>query len=79
MIHKTAIISSSAKISENVKIGPYCIIDSNVIIGEGSELISHVYISGNTANVGTGTGGGGGIYAMGGSVIGDNIIVYNNS
>jgi len=48
MIHKTAIINSKAKISLNVKIGPYTVIGSNVEIGEGSEIQSHVSIMGNT-------------------------------
>ena len=30
MIHKTAIIDTEAKISENVKIGPYSVIGPNV-------------------------------------------------
>ena len=48
MIHETAIISTYATISENVKIGPYCIIDGGVSIEEGCELISHIHLSGNT-------------------------------
>ena len=48
MIHKTAIIDSKAKISPNVKIGPYCVIGSNVEIGEDNIIHSHVNISGNT-------------------------------
>ena len=48
MIHKTAIIDSKAKISEGVKIGPYCVIGSNVEIGEETEIKSHVNIAGNT-------------------------------
>jgi UDP-N-acetylglucosamine acyltransferase len=48
MIHKTAIISSKANISDNVKIGAYSIIGPNVKIGEGSEVKSHVSIIGNT-------------------------------
>ena len=48
MIHKTAIVDQKAKISSNVKIGPYTIIGSNVEIGEGSEIQSHVTIMGNT-------------------------------
>ena len=51
MIHPTAIISKNAKISKDVSIGPYCIIDENVEIDIGTELISHVHITGNT-NVG---------------------------
>ena len=49
MIHKSAIISSKAKISENTYIGPYCVVDGGVSIGEGCNLISHVYLSGNTS------------------------------
>ncbi len=48
MIHKTAVIDSKAKISENVKIGPYTVIGSNVEISEGTEIQSHVNILGNT-------------------------------
>ena len=48
MIHSTAIVSSKAHISENVYVGPYCIIDGNVFIDEDSELISHVHITGRT-------------------------------
>ena len=48
MINKLAIIDPKAKISPNVKIGPYSIIGANVQIGEGSEIQSHVSIVGNT-------------------------------
>lgn len=43
-IHETAIISSKAKISEGVEVGPYCIIGDDVEIGEGTKLISFVQI-----------------------------------
>ena len=48
MIHKTAIINSKAKISSNVEIGPYTIIDANVEIDEGTLIESHVNITGYT-------------------------------
>ena len=48
MINSTAIVSSKSHISQNVQIGPYCIIDDNVCIDEDSELISHVHITGKT-------------------------------
>ena len=48
MIHKSAIIDPKAKISSNVKIGPYSIIGPNVEINENSEIQSHVSIIGNT-------------------------------
>ena len=49
MIHSTAIISNKAKIHKNVKIGPFCIVEDNVEIREGTELISNVHIGGNTS------------------------------
>ena len=48
MIHKTAIVDDKAKISDNVKIGPYCIIGPEVEIGTDTILHSHVNIVGNT-------------------------------
>ena len=48
MIHKTAIIDKKAKISDNVKIGPYCIVGPEVQIGSNSVLHSHVNVVGNT-------------------------------
>ena len=48
MIHKTAIVDIKAKISDNVKIGPYCFIGPEVEIGTDTILHSHVNIVGNT-------------------------------
>ena len=48
MIHKSALIDSKAKISDNVDIGPYCVIGPGVIIKENTKLHSHVNIKGNT-------------------------------
>ncbi len=48
MIHKTAIVDTKAKISDNVEIGPYCIIGSEVEIGTKTVIHSHVNVVGNT-------------------------------
>ena len=48
MIHKTAIVDKKANISKKVVIGPYSIIGPDVQIGEGSEIQSHVNITGKT-------------------------------
>ena len=48
MIHKTALIDPKAKISKNVKIGPYSVIGSEVEIEENTEIQSHVSIVGKT-------------------------------
>jgi len=48
VIHKTAIIDPKAKISENVKIGPYSVIGPEVEIGKSTIINSHVNITGKT-------------------------------
>ncbi|MBF91405.1 MAG: acyl-[acyl-carrier-protein]--UDP-N-acetylglucosamine O-acyltransferase [Rickettsiales bacterium] len=47
MIHPGAIVSSGAKISKNVKIGPFSFIGENVQIGNGCKIHSNVVIDGN--------------------------------
>ena len=48
MIHHTAIIDSKSKISNNVEVGPYCIIGPGVEIDTNTKLHSHVNIAGYT-------------------------------
>jgi len=48
MIHKTAIVDSKAKISEDVTVGPFSVIGPDVDIGKGTKIQSHVSIIGNT-------------------------------
>ncbi|VAW52633.1 Acyl-[acyl-carrier-protein]--UDP-N-acetylglucosamine O-acyltransferase [hydrothermal vent metagenome] len=48
MIHPQAIIDSSAKIAEDVSIGPFTVIGANVEIGSGTTVASHVVINGPT-------------------------------
>ena len=48
MIHKTAIIDPKAKISSNVRIGPYSIIGPDVKIDDNVIIESHVNITGHT-------------------------------
>lgn len=43
-IHSTAIVSPNAQLGENVKIGPFCIVDENVAIGDSTELRAYVRI-----------------------------------
>ncbi|KGK20622.1 acyl-ACP--UDP-N-acetylglucosamine O-acyltransferase [Vibrio navarrensis] len=47
-IHPTAVIEAGAVIGANVKIGPFCYVDSKVEIGEGTQLLSHVVVKGPT-------------------------------
>jgi UDP-N-acetylglucosamine acyltransferase len=48
MIHPTAIIEDGAKLAEDVRVGPFCVIGSQVRIGAGTKLISHVDVAGRT-------------------------------
>ena len=47
-VHPSSYISNKVKLSNNVKIGPYCYLNGNISIGENTELKSHVVISANT-------------------------------
>lgn len=38
-IHETAVIDATAKIAEGVRIGPYAVVEAEVVIGPGSELL----------------------------------------
>ena len=48
MIHHTAIIDKDSKISEDVEIGPYCVIGSEVEIASNSKL--HIWGGGGITN-----------------------------
>lgn len=43
-IHPTAVVDPSAKIADNVSIGPYCVIEAGVHIGQGSRIGAHTLI-----------------------------------
>ncbi len=47
-IHKTAIIADSAKLGKNVAIGPYVVIEENVIIGDNSSIHACSFIGYDT-------------------------------
>jgi UDP-N-acetylglucosamine acyltransferase len=47
-IDKTAIVDREAKIAENVKIGPYSIVEEDVDIGAGTEILPYCHIKGRT-------------------------------
>ena len=48
MIHPTAIISESARLADDVQVGPYAIIGDNVEIGRGTRIDSHAVVNGPT-------------------------------
>jgi len=47
-VHPSAIIAAGARIPESCTIGPYCIVGSEVALGEDCNLISHVVLDGRT-------------------------------
>ena len=47
-IHKTAIISPKAEIGENVKIGPFTVIEDGVVVGDNSDIKSSVLLAEGT-------------------------------
>ncbi len=47
-IHPSAVIGDDVEIHPEAKIGPYCVVDGQVRIGSGTELLSNVVISGHT-------------------------------
>lgn len=48
IIHSTAIVSEKANIGDNVYIGPFSIVEDGVTIKSGTKLLSHVVVKGNT-------------------------------
>ncbi len=45
-IHPTAVIDAKAEIGAGAEIGPYCVIEAGVILGEDCQLRSHVTLAG---------------------------------
>ena len=48
LIHPTAIVEAGAKLADGVSVGPYCVVGSEVTLGEGVSLVSHVVVTGRT-------------------------------
>ena len=48
MIDSRAVIDPSARLAEDVSVGPFCVIGADVEIGEGSVIDSHVVLKGPT-------------------------------
>ncbi len=46
MIHPTAIVDPGAQVPASCKIGPFCVVGAEVVLGEGCELLAHVVLGG---------------------------------
>jgi UDP-N-acetylglucosamine acyltransferase len=53
-IHATAIVEPGAKLADDVRIGPYCVVGAEVELAEQVELVAHVVLAGRT-RIGAGT------------------------
>jgi len=47
--HPSAIVEPGAKLGKGVRIGPFCHVGPRVVLGDETELLSHVVIAGNTS------------------------------
>lgn len=45
VIHPSAVVSAKASLGTDVHIGPFCVIEDDVVIGNGSSLLSHVVLA----------------------------------
>ena len=46
-IHPTAVVEEGATIAADVRVGPYCVISGQAVIGRGTVLANHVTVSGS--------------------------------
>ncbi|MBZ9858845.1 acyl-ACP--UDP-N-acetylglucosamine O-acyltransferase [Mesorhizobium sp. CA12] len=53
-IHPSSIVEEGAKLGEGVRIGPFCHVSADSILGDRVELVSHVSVMGATS-IGAGT------------------------
>lgn len=48
LVHPTALVEPGAQLGVNVRIGAFCHVGPNVVLGDNSELVSHVIVTGHT-------------------------------
>jgi UDP-3-O-[3-hydroxymyristoyl] glucosamine N-acyltransferase len=77
-IHATAVIDPSARIGEGAHIGPYVVIEGNVVIDRGAVLLAHVVIYQN-ATIGRNFLAHSHAVVREGCRIGDNVILHNGA
>jgi len=47
-VHASALVDPAARLGEDVRIGPFCLVGAEVTLGDGVELLSHVVVTGRT-------------------------------
>jgi UDP-N-acetylglucosamine acyltransferase len=48
-VHATAIVEPEARLGDDVRIGPFCVVGGEVTLADGVELMSHVVVAGRTS------------------------------
>jgi UDP-N-acetylglucosamine acyltransferase len=48
IVHPTSVVEAGAKLGAGVRIGPFCMVGADVVLGEGCELLSHAVVAGRT-------------------------------
>ena len=51
-IHPSSVIERGASLGEGVRVGPFCIVGPDVVLGDGCELVSHAVIAGSGSSPG---------------------------
>lgn len=47
-IHPTAVVSDDVTLGEGVRIGPFCVVEGEIALDDGVELVSHVALAGRS-------------------------------
>jgi UDP-N-acetylglucosamine acyltransferase len=47
-VHATSIVEAGARLGEDVRIGPFCHVGKDVVLGDQVELVSHAVVAGRT-------------------------------
>lgn len=48
-VHSSSVVEAGAKLGRGVKIGPFCTVGADVVLGDGVELVSHAVVAGRTS------------------------------
>ena len=77
-IHTSAVVSTTATIGEDVRIGPFVVIGDEAVVGDGVAMHAHTRV-GKGANIGSGTVLFAGVVVGQGCSLGKGCILYGNA
>ena len=73
-VHATAIIGDNVTIGERVKVGPYCVVYDNAVIGDDTVIHAHSYV-GHNVKIGKGCALYPGVIVHENCVLGDRVVL----